>query len=1012
MTGPSAPRELVLASAGSGKTFRISSRLIGLLAIGVPPDQILGLSFARKAAGQILDRVLERMAAAALDPVEAERLGQHATIDPARPAPSHPDGWVAVLARTVRELHRLNIRTLDAFMVGAAGGFATELGLPTGWRIVGEAERTRLVSRALARMFASTGREQLLTLLTDSARGAPGTSVHDHLVGRINRWLEIDESLDPGAEDPWGAFRRLGSVAFPPEADRSTLSAQLREVADRPELKVGRTLLKAMLKLASLVDQRSWGEILKETLVINCQEPEPRYARSLLPPEVVDVVLQTTRMAVPACRAVLASSVEATGALTRLFRNELRQLQRETGGFDFSDITRLLGSGEGAPLGAREDLYYRLDGRIRHILLDEFQDTSLLQWEALEPLLDEVLSDDGRAAVIVADPKQSIYGWRGAEPAIVHAVGERYSLENNHLSESYRSSQPVLDLVNAVFEKIADNPRLNPGTHPAGQRVAGEWVRDFHLHRAKLSLPGYAALECGPDEDGAKRGTARPKLLQYAAGRIARLREVAPGFSIGVLTRTNQSVARIYLELRKLGIPVSQRGGNPLTDSAVCEAVLALFRVIDHPGDTISAYLVAKSPLGGVVSYRGLGRKLEAFAAYEDVRERERLSAAWRERLADEGYGEVLAKLARSLAPFCDPREARRLGQLVELAYQYDSSPTLRPGDFVRFVESTRVEDPASAEVKVMTVHQAKGLEFDIVVLPELGRAIGGRPVSQLPCRSFTPEDGSPDLEVGRPEMVMPGVAAELRTVFPELEAAWQQHQVTEWRDALSGLYVALTRARYATFAIISPSDTASERQLSGASLITGALEVELPPDTLPATVLWETGAPRWYEDPRAKPEWKQSAVTATALPVRLQPDAAGRVRRRLSPSDPNQRERVDIRSLLRLDTAAAMERGTVIHAWFEQLRWLEDGVPDDRQLREIAQRVVSGISPGQLDAALEQFRSWLKDGPIADALRRSRYLRGGAVELTVETEMPFVVRRDGGLMQGIIDRLVLIREG
>src|SRR5690606_37429261 len=132
--------------------------------------------------------------------------------------------------------------------------------------------------------------------------------------------------------------------------------------------------------------------------------------------------------------------------------------------------------------------------------------------------------------------------------------------------------------------------------------AAKRWLDDFRSHSAaREGLPGYVAIEVGPDDEG--RGGARPRLFEYAAARVAELAAAHPDRTIGVLTRTNAAVARLFLELRRRDLPVSQEGGNPLTDAAPCEAVLALLRLADHPGDTIARYHVAETPLGRAVGF-------------------------------------------------------------------------------------------------------------------------------------------------------------------------------------------------------------------------------------------------------------------------------------------------------------------------------------------------------------------------------------------------------------------------
>lgn len=990
MNGIRPPRELVLASAGSGKTFRISSRLIGLLNAGVPPEQILASSFTRKAAGQILDRTLARIAAAAVDPAEARDLGIHATLNPGRPAPSDTAAWAEVLERTVRNLHRLDVGTLDAFLVRAAKSFESEVGLPAGWGIADISLEDRVLVRALARILDSADRVALMRILHLWSNGGPHRSVHDRLLKSIRALLAIDAALEPGAPDPWGAFRRRGLAHVPTLPEREALATCLEGIA-LPSKKAGGEdgrWRSAVSGLAAAIRVGDWEKVLKSTLITNSQSPEPAYFGAPYPPDLIHACGDVTEMARGAVRAVLADRVEALGEITALFRDTYRALQREAGAFTFADITRLVASGD--PLGGRADLYYRLDGQIRHILLDEFQDTSRPQWEAIEPLMDEVLSDESRAAVVVADPKQSIYAWRGAEPELVHAVGDRYSLADDHLSVSYRSSQVVLDFVNLVFSDIVSNPILSDDAVRAD--VASAWSDDFRAHTAHKDLPGHVSLEVGPeDEENAPRDAG---ICAYAAARIAELRAAAPGFSIGVLTRTNATVARLYLELRNLGIPVSQEGGNPLTDSAACEAVLALLRLSDHPGDSIAAYHVARSPLGRILRLR----------AYDDRESVSKVAAGIRGRLIEDGYGATIGTLATRLAPSCDGREARRLSQLAELGHRYDDEGgTLRPTDFIRLVEATRVEDPAATDVRVMTVHQAKGLEFDIVVLPELGGRI--ERVNQDEPRLLTLRP----TRTGRPDEVMPAVGKDLRRYFPELQDAHAQGQMAEWRDELSTIYVALTRARYATLMIATETALgAGASSVTPAAVIANALGGALRPATPPGQVAFAIGAADWYVHPRAKPDGKREETQAPSPPVRLIPDAAGRALRRQSPSDLHGDGHIDVRNLLRIDTAAAMERGTLIHAWFELIEWIDDGTPEDEELIRVARRVAPHLPAATVEKSVDDFREWTMTGAIRSVLRRSRYPEVAEVQ----REVPFVERRDGALMEGVIDRLVLVREG
>ncbi len=138
------PHVVIRASAGTGKTFQLSNRFLGLAAAGFPPDHILATTFARKAAGEILERVLTRLAEAADSDACLTELTGHLQCT----SFSH-DACVALLRNLINHLHRLQIGTLDSFFVQMAGSFSLELGLPLGWRIIESLEDHRLRADAI-----------------------------------------------------------------------------------------------------------------------------------------------------------------------------------------------------------------------------------------------------------------------------------------------------------------------------------------------------------------------------------------------------------------------------------------------------------------------------------------------------------------------------------------------------------------------------------------------------------------------------------------------------------------------------------------------------------------------------------------------------------------------------------------------------------------------------------------------------------------------------------------------
>ena len=179
------------------------------------------------------------------------------------------------------------------------------------------------------------------------------------------------------------------------------------------------------------------------------------FDRTPVPPGITALVDEAYQVARQEVARRMSAASHALGRFAQLYAAALERRRAEQGAYEFDDITRVLGGDD--PLGTRDDLYYRLDARAKHILLDEFQDTSVPQWQALSPLAAELLSGyaDERAAVIVADPKQSIYGWRGGTPDLVRDLRASYALRQGVLSKSWRSSKVVLDFVNELYAELA-----------------------------------------------------------------------------------------------------------------------------------------------------------------------------------------------------------------------------------------------------------------------------------------------------------------------------------------------------------------------------------------------------------------------------------------------------------------------------------------------------------------------------------------------------------------------------
>ena len=1014
-----APHTVIRASAGTGKTFQLSNRFIGLAA-RQPLDGILATTFTRKAAGEILDRVLVRLAEAALEPKKLTELARHVegvSLD--------RDRCRGLLREMVRHLHRLRVCTLDSFFVQIAQSFGLELGFPPGWAIADEIQDAAIRAEAIRAVLKREKTEDVLRLMHLLTKGEAARSVSEQIASLVTALYAIFCEAPAEAWQSLPRQKQLSAAELP-------VAIEALEHVPLPGARYEKT------RSQDLASARGddWESFLGKGLGAKVFDGSELFYGNPIPPDVLEVYRPLVKHAKAVLLARFADQTKATYDLLERFDEAYQRLKTSERSLRFEDITRRLGE---RAIGERlEEVVYRLDGQVAHLLLDEFQDTSALQWRVLRPFAQRVVGGGERSLFCVGDVKQAIYGWRGGVAEIFDALDEEFGpLPSRVLNQSFRSSPVVIDCVNRVFEGIAGNAVLTKC--PAAAR---KWSERFSEHTtARQTLPGYCRLAtAAAAAEGEDQATAT---LRYAAEEVQRLHEQSPQCEIGVLVRRNVAVARLIFELRLRGIEASEEGGNPLTDSPAVQILLSLLTLADHPGDTAARFHVAHSPLG---EHLGLADHDDSPAAWQ-------LAEETRRRLMVEGYGPVLEGWAETLAAACDRRDVSRLAQLVEMAYGYEDRATLRATDFVNLVQQQRVEDPTSARVRVMTVHQCKGLQFDIVVLPELDVGMSGQP---------------PEIVAGCPkpaariERVCRYVSKDLRAILPaEFQRMFAAHEERVVEESLCLLYVALTRAVYSLHMVIAPS-RANEKTVP--YTFAGVLRTALAGSdaTEAETTLYEHGDPLWFKGVESRlpspigrgaggegllsESCRESAVSKldsahpNPLPsCRVRQAGEGTIPPICWPQRPEQPTRgldhrspsrleggglVHLASQLRLERGQALDRGTLLHLWFEQIGWLEDGEPDDAALRQIA--CATKLEHLDLPELLVRFRASLRKPAVAAALRKATYQQpageaGCRVHVSAGVHAPawelfrersFAVGDEGGILRGAFDRLVVLRDG
>lgn len=959
---------VIRASAGSGKTYRLSGRYLTLLRRGVDPSHILATTFTRKAAGEVLGRVLTRLGDAVRDPSKTRQLGEalgDLSLDAAAAR--------AMLVSLAASLHRVGVSTIDAQMHRMAMCYRFELGLPPAPRLVegGGAVARQLRRRAIDAMLADDTPDVLIPLLRRLQHDAAQRRISDALDEMFSGLYAIYRQTDPAA---WHA------IAPPPTLDREQVELAIDAVRTLGDALPGdKRWRKAWLADLDAAAAHNWTGLLGGGLAGVIASGADSYYKQPLPDEVAAAYHALIRHAQAVMIAQVLDKTAAMHDLLKRFDTHYTSLRRQQGIVLFDDLPVMLGGvfGGAAP-PELETLYFRLDTTVGHLLLDEFQDTAPIQWRVLRPFAQEIRSTDegGRTFFCVGDVKQAIYGWRGACAAIFDRVIDDLSLPDESLQSmnvSYRSSQVVLDAVNAVFGSIAQAPPL-----AELREHAAPWAEGFEHHTANdQALTGYVELTATgepidasatrDDDDDDDAMPAAEAHLDAVARRVAALASAHPARTIGLLVSRNATAARLLGMLRDRGVEASGEGGAALDQDPAVELMLAAMRLADHPGDTAAAFHLLHSPLAQSLGLTGLGDAVRAAASRQT-----------RRRLLDDGYASVLAQWAHVLRPALGPRGVERVSQLIELAERHDPLRPLRTREFIEFVRSSRVEDPTPARVRVMTIHKSKGLEFDIVVLGELSRVMGK--VDQLVWQGGADPTQPPDLVISHANK---DLRPTLFAYDAAIERAYDRQRASRLADDLSGFYVAMTRAKRAVHLLVEPlrrtkSGKWSSRGLdnaTAASVLRHQLGGADP--VIASGVLYAHGDAGWDRDAEPVPPPGVSRRPALSLSADAAEPRWWRARR---PSGQEAGGKVAVAGLLDVEAHQGRRFGTRVHEALAAIEYLEPGqLPDDPLIAPMFEH--------------DAVRAVFTPCDAGEALWRER---------------SFAVRIDGQLVRGVFDRVAV----
>ena len=817
----------VSANAGTGKTKLLTDRVLRLLLSGAPADAILCVTYTRAAAAEMRNRIFKRLADWAIIPAKAlgedlENMGIHTpSQDMRRRARS-------LFAEILDNDDGPRVETVHSFCQSILRRFPIEAGVAPHVQLADDDEQSRLKAMARANILNHPSPELAASVLLIAEAVSEGRA--DEIVNDfINRAVGLD-SPDCLARIESHFRDDLGVVSADTERDMLMARLDLIQVEKLRAVSVALQTSKSKIqidrgaKMAVWLAQTGEGRIEKLSFLADALFSAGKPRKQLSNADIretspqIDAIqkqaIETIKPLLPDRAAQICR--DRTMALYRFgmaFNQEYSRLKIQRGLLDYNDlITRtnnLLAASEAAQWVA-----WKLDNGIQHLLIDEAQDTSPAQWKLLRRLVDEFFDGEGasphrastatslpRTMFAVGDFKQSIYSFQGADPLVMNqnrselsgrAKAIQADFRDVPLSVSFRSASPILDLVNKTIPDLGGIDDFT--THEMARSGAGGFVELWPVVK-------------GNDDFGAEM-LAATQLARRVKSWIGK-RHLPSGDLVGagdilILLRKRGRFFELLLSaLQIANVQVAGADRMQLAEQIEIQDLLALGDVMHLADDDLQLAAVLKSPLFGMsedqlydlaynrgkaslmsrlMAHRGadgaLGKMADQLARWQSRAEYESVFGFFSFVLVDGGRQKFRDRLGRavdeSLDHFLNLAQNFALGGGVSLL-EFLTAIRSSGGEVKRDMDASGTD-----EVRIMTIHGAKGLEAPIVILPDM-LASRGKSEPVLPAA-----DGSVHYWLPPSDLARPAFVDEARQAATTLR--------TEEDNRL--LYVAMTRAR------------------------------------------------------------------------------------------------------------------------------------------------------------------------------------------------------------------------
>ena len=966
------------APAGSGKTELLIQRFLRLLAIVDRPESIVAITFTRKAAGEMLGRILDALRGAQTGvPVTTPHQETTRALALGALARDRELGW-----DLLNHPGRLRVRTIDSLCLAITGEMPWLARLGGMPRVE---EDARALHDEAARLTLLDERAEYADALTVLLRHLDNNSMHArrliaNMLARRDQWagLAVQEE-------------RSELHALEEALARSVARCLRRAGRQVPEdLKEPWAREAKLLRWPGPEDAGDWRKLV-ETVLTQGNEWRKRFPASLdrqrMEP-LLGVLKEVRTLPEPYYKPEQWEVLRALLRALRLALVHLRMVFRERRVIDFVELGIAARDTLGKP-DSPTDVAFRMDSRIEHLLVDEFQDTSRGQFTLLTQLTSGWEPGDGRTLFLVGDPMQSIYRFRQAEVGLFLEAGQHgiggLPFERLELKLNRRSRPSIVDRVNAIFERSfpADNDTETGAVSYTASRAAQE------EDGGEVTFDGFFK---GADQLEA----------ECVVRRIQEARAKDPEGTVAILVRARTHLFAITKALKANGLRFQAVDIDPLGNRPAVQDLLALTRALLDVRDRIAWLAILRAPWCGLslADLEALVRGRAQLTIAECLQDPSPLTKDGQARAASvrdviqaaiAGQGRwplrrwVERVWLRLGGPACLEGDA---GAMADTAAYFDLLESEQSGadirDFGEFRERVGElfappENSPAIWLKVMTIHKAKGLEFDTVIVPGLGRLSR---VEDAPLVLFHEWKEGNQFECLLAPINETGAGKDpLYSYLRSLDARKENF------ERARQIYVAATRAK-------------KRLHLMGHA----ALDKNGDPQPHPRSMLadlWGGLTPEeratFHRDPQQEKKASSSARRQSLrrlpeswrlpeLPAAVAWERAGRPL--AEPHEPS----------FAWAGESLRQAGTVVHALLQRMKGPDDALPGLPVLRKMLAH--AGVTAMELDAMARRVEQALLR---TRAGQRGRWILGAHPEAQAEYAVSGVV--DGEVVRGLIDR-------